>query len=302
MADTSSSQPVVLGTGLSGLVGSKIVELFSNKYTFENLDLTHPTRPIDITKFDQVLQASEASPAEVLLHFAAYTDVGKSWEQRDDKNGVAYQVNVVGTENMVKAAAETGKHLVHISTAYVFDGEKEGMYTEEDEMHPIEWYGQTKALAEEVVRKSKGSWTILRIDQPFRADPFAKMDVVHRVIDGLFKGTLPPQFTNHFVGPTFIEDFAQIIDWVITKKPKDLFHATSGEQWTDFDLATVIQETHKLPGKVERGDLENYLKQSTRPYQRNTALSTEKLAKIFPGQRHSIREAIAQVKFASATP
>jgi len=288
----------VLGTGLSGLVGSKIVELLSPALQFENMDLSHPTHPTDITQFDQVLAAVEASPATTLLHFAAYTDVSKAWEQRDDKTGPAYQVNVIGTQNMAEAAKQTGKHLVHISTAYVFDGEKEQPYTEEDPVQPIEWYGQTKAWAEEAVQNSGASWTILRIDQPFRSDPFARLDVVHRIIAGLQQGTLPPQFTNHWIGPTFVDDFATVVSWAITSKREGVFHASSGEKWTDFELASAIQELLKISGKVEKGDLSAYLAKSTRPYQRNTSMSTEKLRKELEAPQVTIREAIRRVTFA----
>lgn len=293
------SKPQVIGTGLSGLVGSKVVELLSDQYDFENIDLSHPTHPTDITKPDQVLRVLESSAAEVVLHFAAFTDVTKSWEQRGDKNGVAYQVNVVGTENIAKAAKKTGKHLIHISTAYVFDGTKEAPYTEEDQLAPIEWYGETKAIAEQVVQDSTDAWTILRIDQPFRSDPFNRPDVVHRIIEGILKGTLPPQFTNHYLGPTFVDDFAKVIAWASNTKERGIFHASAGEQWTDFDLATAVKETLNLPGKVEKGDLDAYLAKSHRPYARNTALSTEKLRKHLPEPQVTIREALRQVTFVS---
>lgn len=297
MPKKHSLQPRLIGTGLSGLVGSKVVELLQDEFQFENIDLTHPTHPTDITKLDQVQRVLAASDAEVVLHFAAFTDVTKSWEQRGDKNGVAYQVNVIGTENIVKAAAESGKHVVHISTAYVFDGKKAEPYTEEDSLHPIEWYGETKAIAEQVVQDSQASWTILRIDQPFRSDPFNRPDVVHRIIHGLLAGTLPPQFTNHYLGPTFVDDFAEVIRWVVKTKQTGIFHASAGEQWTDYDLATAVQKTLQLPGKVEKGDLDAYLAKSHRPYARNTALSTEKLRRLLPQPQLPIRDALRLVTF-----
>jgi dTDP-4-dehydrorhamnose reductase len=297
MTENTSLQ--VLGTGLTGLVASKVTELLNNGYEFENIDVNHPTQPTDITNFDQVLQRVSSSPAQILIHFAAYTDVGKSWEQRDDKTGPAYMVNVVGTQNLVKAVEQTGKHLIHISTAYIFDGEKEEPYTEEDAMHPIEWYGQTKAWAEEAVQSSSASWTILRIDQPFRSDFFPRLDVIHRIIDGLQKGTLPPQFTNHWVGPTFIDDFAQVIKWAVDTKTTGVFHASSGEKWTDYDLALAVQQQFQLPGEIGKGDLNEYLQKSNRPYQRNTSMSTEKLRAQLPNPQVSVREAIGRVQLSA---
>jgi len=290
-----NSLPTILGTGLSGLIGSKISDLYQDKYNFVNLDISHPTNPVDITHFDQVKRALDTE-AEYVLHCAAFTDVTKAWEQKDDTSGLAYKVNVLGTQNIVAACQQTGKHLLHISTAYVFDGEKEGLYSESDLTSPIEWYGQTKALAEEAVQASNGAWTILRIDQPFRSDPFPRKDLVHRVISGLENDSLPPLFINHFFGPTFIDDFAQVIDWVIRTKTTGLFHASSGEKWTDFEFGKAIQTALNLSGEVKPGKLEDYLKKSSRPYQRNTALDNSKLVTALDFELTPIREALRLVR------
>jgi dTDP-4-dehydrorhamnose reductase len=286
-----------LGTGLSGLVGSRLVKDFSQTYEFQNLDLSNPTNPTDITNFEQVKKAFSESEAKFVVHFAAFTDVTKAWEQRDDKNGVAYRVNVTGTENIVKAAAETGKHVIHISTAYVFNGEKEGMYQETDEMSPIEWYGQTKAWAEEKVMESDATWTILRIDQPFRSDPFPKIDIGHRIVAGLKAGTLYPQFTNHYFGPTFIDDFVKVVDWVARTGSTGIFNATAGEKWSDYNFAELIKEALRLESEVKKGDLNAYLKTLSRPYQKNTALDCSKLKKAVDFEMKKMDEAVKQIIF-----
>lgn len=163
---------------------------------------------------------------------------------------------------------------------------------------PIEWYGETKWLAEQAVTQSSDNWTILRIDQPFRSDPFPRLDLVHRIAKQLQEGTLPPQFTNHTFGPTFIDDFVKVIEWVVRTGTTGLFHATAGESWTDFEFAKMVQETHHLGGELKPGDVEAYLKTVSRPYQRNTALNTSKLTAVFDGKSSSIREAVGRVKFA----
>ena len=271
-------KPVVAVTGGKGLVGSRFITDFSEQYDFLHLDINDPVQPVDITKHDQVLAALENKGVSAIVHFAAYTDVTGAWKQTGDKNGVAYQVNVKGTETMAQAANDLGAHLINISTAYVFNGEKTELYTETDALSPIEWYGQTKAWAEEVVQSTANNWTILRIDQPFRPDEFPKADVVHRILAGLQAGTLYPQFTDHFFGPTFIPDFAKVIDWTIRTKATGLFHASSGEQWTDYDFARAVAQAHGIdPSVVKQGSLAEYLKTSERPYQKNTAMSVEKL-------------------------
>ena len=284
----------LLGTGLNGLIGSKFVADFSDKYNFDNLDIRSISRPVDITNEKQVLSVLTESAAQVVVHMAAYTDVTGAWQQTGDTNGACYVVNVKGTENLVKACAQTGKHLIYLSTAYVFDGEKKEMYVETDKTNPIEWYGKTKALAEEIIQNSSIDWTILRIDQPFKNDTAEKMDTLHRVIDGMKNNKLYPQFTDHHFGPTYINDFIKVIDFVIRQKITGLYHASSGESWTDFEFAKLINETLNLNFDLKEGSLAKYLETSNRPYQKNTALNIDKLGNVLDFKLKTVKEAIKE--------
>jgi dTDP-4-dehydrorhamnose reductase len=290
-----NKQPLI-ATGLNGLVGSKFTTDFAESYSFDRMDISDKENPVDITNLEQVREVFKNSSAKFVLHLAAFTNVNAAWEQSGDKEGLAYQVNVEGTKNIVKACKEFDKHLIHISTAYVFDGKKEEMYLEDDKLNPIEWYGQTKADAEEVVKTSDIDWTVLRIDQPFRSDEVLRVDTAHRIISSINEGNLYPQFTDHYFGPTFIDDFAKVIDWVIRTKASGLYNATSGEMWTDFDFATLINETLNLGGEIKPGKLEDYLKTISRPYQRNTALDSSKLIGELDFKLTPIKEAIKLVK------
>jgi len=283
----------ILGTGLSGLVGSKVVQLYSNKYNFQNIDLTVG---VDITDFAAVHDFISKSSAPVIIHMAAFTDATKAWEQTGDTSGVCYKVNVVGTENIAKVARETGKHLIHVSTAFVFDGNKDTMYVEEDPVSPIEWYGVTKAKAEEVVQKIGGSWTIFRIDQPFRSDPFAKQDTAHKMAENLKKQDFRP-FGDHWFAPTIIEDFAQVLDWGIENKPQGIFHATCNEKVSDYQYANMIAKALHVEREIVPGSLLEYLKTTSRPYQKNTALSSEKLLKASSMKFLSLADAIPTITF-----
>ena len=286
----------ILGTGLNGLVGSKFVSDFSDRYLFDNLDLRDKQRPVDITQQQQVESVIAQSAAKFLIHFAAFTNVTAAFAQSGDKNGLCYQVNVVGTKNIAQACQKFNKHLIHISTAYVFNGEKEGLYTEQDPLSPIEWYGQTKAWAEEVVQSTPGlTWTILRIDQPFRSDPFAKLDVAWKLIEGMRAGKIYPQFTDHYFGPTYIDDFAKVLDAVVRLNFTGLYHATSGEQWTDLDFARSLAQQLHIDYQVEAGSLAKYLETSQRPYQKNTALSVDKLKSVLDFSLTPITTAMSHI-------
>jgi len=298
MTFTQNKLPI-LTTGLSGLVGSTFSAAFDDRYSFENLDISHPTQPVDITNYQQVLTQLQASSAEVIIHLAAFTDVTAAWEQKDDKNGLAYRVNVLGTENIAKAAKETGKHVIHISTAFVFDGTKDGFYTEEDQTNPIEWYGYTKAQAEEAVSTicDSQAWTIFRIDFPFRREPSPRLDIVRKNIQSMQKSY--PLFQDHYFGPTYLDDFAKILDWAVqadeSGRPSGIFNASSGEKWSDFQLGQALKKTFNLPYEVKSGSLTDYLKTTVRPYQRNTAMDISKLKSALPFTLTPIESALQEI-------
>ncbi len=295
-----STKSPLITTGLSGLVGSTFRDAFSDSYDFVNLDVSHPTQPVDITSYSDVANAISSSSAKAIVHLAAFTDVTAAWNQTGDTSGIAYKVNVLGTQNIARAAKEFGKHLIHISTAFVFDGTKEGLYTEQDAMNPIEWYGTTKAKAEEMVVNEceAGYWTILRIDFPFRSQPSPRPDIVRKNIEGMHKGY--PLFSDHFFGPTYLDDFAKVLDWTVqtagSTHSSGLLHASSGEQWSDFQLAQALIKTHGLALEAKPGSLAEYLKTTQRPYQKNTAMDISKLKSVLPFELKTIEEALKLVQ------
>ena len=291
----SSSKIPLITTGLSGLVGSTFRDAYSDAYEMTNLDITHPTQPVDITSYDQVSQAIGNHPAQTIIHLAAFTNVTAAFDQTNDEDGIAYKVNVLGTENVARAAKESGKHLIHISTAFVFDGTKDTLYTENDPTNPIEWYGKTKALAEEVVAQimPDNDWSILRIDFPFRSQPSPRPDIARKNIQALKNGY--PLFTDHFFGPTYLDDFSRVLDFFVTSKTAGLYNCSSGEKWSDYELGQALINTLDLPYTAKTGKLDDYLKTLSRPYQRNTAMDTTKLTKILPFTQKSIEESLSTI-------
>ena len=110
----------IIGTGLSGLVGSRIVEL-SPQHQFTDLSLD---TGCDILKPETLEDIFKTNSAEVVLHLAAFTNTNADPSQAE----LCRQINVVGTQNIVNLCQKYGKHLIHISTDFVFDGSKAGQY------------------------------------------------------------------------------------------------------------------------------------------------------------------------------
>lgn len=107
-----------------------------------------PRRELDVTDPESVQRALERHQPKVFLHAAAYTDVARAEQEREQ----CWAVNVGGTRNVVRALQGSGVFLVHISTDYVFWGDR-GNYREDDPVGPVRnYYALSKLVAEEVVR------------------------------------------------------------------------------------------------------------------------------------------------------
>ncbi len=271
----------ILGTGLRGLVGSRIVELLKDGYEFEVSD-------IDITDRHRVLEGIKNSDAQVVLHLAAKTDVDgceedkkrdieilryKDIERQEKEWGdkkTAWAVNVVGTENIADACQVSNKKLIYISTDFVFDGTNppDNGYSEEDTPDPINWYGKTKYEGEKIVQELPTSWLIVRIAYPYRGK-FEKLDFFRAILNRLQKGEKVIAVTDHIFTPTFIDDIAFAIDCLIRKKEKGLFHVVGSQALSPFEAAVVIAKVfgydQKAISKTTR--LEFFKNRSPRPFQ-----------------------------------
>src|SRR3989338_7139450 len=141
----------ILVTGAGGLVGSRFCEL--SKYKD---NLVCPTKEeLDITDKKSVERYKDF---DLVINFAAYTNVSEGEKQRGDKTGLCWKVNVEGVRNLLSIT----QNLIQISTDLVFAGVS-GPYKEselaETDSDKVTWYGFTKAEAERLVRE-KG--TIVR--------------------------------------------------------------------------------------------------------------------------------------------
>lgn len=271
-----SMKTSVLSTGLTGLVGSRVVELLSDEFEFADLSLENG---VDITNFDQVMENFNNSNAEVVLHMAAKTDVDAC---EDDKiygeEGGAWVVNVIGTQNIVEAAKKCGKRVIYISTDFVFDGSKE-YYSEGDSPNPINWYGYTKYEGERIVGNSSINYCIVRLAYPYRSFFPQKLDFVRRIMEKIKKGEKVYALTDHIFTPTFIDDIARVLRILLKKDTRDVFHAVGTSSLTPYKAIEIIMDVFKLKGQIEKITREEYFRnRAFRPFK--LALKNDKITKL----------------------
>jgi dTDP-4-dehydrorhamnose reductase len=290
MMEPTIMKPLMV-TGLSGMVGTRFKALFEDKYAFENLDLTNGVDITNAASVEAVIQKSEAS---ILIHLAAFTNVTAAYEQQDDENGSCYKVNVTGTKNIAEACDKYHKYLIHVSTDFVFDGTKDEPYIETDIPHPIEWYGETKFKAEQIIQQIMSHFVILRMAYPYQAKPI-RPDFLNNLRTKLMAETLPPQFTDHTITPTFVDDVAKIFDYCVSFRPTGIYHMVGSSSHTDFELANLVKAEWQLESPIKPGLLVEYLKTVKRPYQQTMKVSNQKLIHDFGIKMMSFPEGIRSI-------
>lgn len=254
----------IITTGRPGFVGSRIAQLIPHRLSPVDLDITTGQ---DITDPDVVNRTITGAKGDTVLHLAALADVGKAETQRGDMEGSFMVVNAIGTRNVANACAYAGKRMLLVSTDYVFRGDRPGRYTEASRRSNVTlgWYAETKRRAEEIVEEvamERGlEYTIMRIAFPYRARFDAKSDIVRRMQTGLRDGTLPPQFTDHIITPTFIDDIAHVVDETARNRPSGIIHVVGSTSLSPYELAREVAEASGMnPDSVRQSSLVDYLR------------------------------------------
>ena len=215
-------------TGSAGLVGSRFVELFSSDYDF----LTPEIGELSILDYKSLDDFFKRSKFSAVVNFAAFTDVSAAENERDNKEGNCFKVNVVGVENLAKLCKKYKRFLIHISTDMVFPGSKDypGPYSEdsvpESDSERLTWYGFTKAEAERVIESILGKdAAILRIIYPVRAKFEGKLDYLRKPLKLFDEGKLYPMFNDQQVSIAFIDEVSEAIDVILKEGIRGVFHA-----------------------------------------------------------------------------
>ena len=143
----------ILVTGTKGQVGHALMHELTDH---ELIGLAR--QDCDLTNLDQIRWIIDHHQPELIINPGAYTKV----DQAEDEPELAFKINRDAPKVMAEKAREYNIPLIHFSTDYVFDGEKEGAYVEDDLTRPLGVYGQSKCAGEEVVQEVGGLTYIFR--------------------------------------------------------------------------------------------------------------------------------------------
>lgn len=256
----------VLVTGAKGQLGMDIIKILKNNPDYTIFEGDHSN--LDITNYENVRIVLTDFNPDWIIHTAAWTNVDAAESEKDQ----AYFVNVIGTENLVKIAETINTKFIYISTDYVFDGSGDKPYEVNDYPHPINYYGTTKYLGEEVVKNNLSKYFIVRISWVFGLNGNNFVKTMLRL--GKEKESLNI-VCDQIGSPTYTKDLAYLLSEMIKTDKYGIYHATNEGYCSWYQFAAEIFTLSDIKIKINPIKTSDYKTMALRPL--NSRLSKESL-------------------------
>ncbi|MEK6777243.1 MAG: dTDP-4-dehydrorhamnose reductase [bacterium] len=217
--------------GNKGMLGRDLLSRMESSFSCVAADIEE----LDITKREEVLQWIGEVRPEILINAAAYTDVDGCETSPD----LAMQVNGHAVGYLAEGCARFGAGMVHISTDFVFDGGKEGPYTEEDRPNPISVYGSSKLLGEKEMAEQLDRFLIVRTSWLFGHGGKNFVEAILK--QAQVKSSL--KVVHDQVGsPTYVPDLSRAIIRLLAAGAAGIVHVSNSGKCSWFEFAGKIME------------------------------------------------------------
>ena len=255
----------ILVTGSTGQLGSDVVkELLKRGYS----TLSPNRSEFNLCSEDSIRNYILNSNCEAIVHCAAYTQVDKAEDEKD----LCIKINATATKHIVKCAKILDIPMIYISTDYVFDGTKDGEYTENDETNPINIYGESKLAGEKYVQEILDKYYIVRTSWVFNINGKNFIETMLR----LSKTNNQLSIVNDQIGsPTYTRDLSRLLVDMLETNKYGLYHATNEGYCSWYEFANTIFKLANINIDIKEINSNEYASRAKRPL--NSKLSKDKL-------------------------
>jgi len=259
--------------GADGQLGTDIYTYFKKKelevigLTIEDMDVC------DINACNKVLL--KISP-DLIINTAAFHNV----DLCEDETLSSFRVNVLGVKNLAKICLDLGTPLVHFSTDYVFGGEKNTPYTEDDCPRPISLYGASKLAGEHIIRYVLSKYYLVRLCGLYgHTGPCGKgSNFVELMVELAKEGKNIKVVDDQVLTPTSTKDVVKKLYELIDTGKYGLYHMTNTGSCNWYEFACEIFKLAGLSPDVSPTTSEEFGAKAKRP--RYSVLDNVNLRKI----------------------
>ena len=281
----------ILVTGSKGQLGSelKVLAEANKKYSFIFVDVDD----VDITDKEAVIRFFNSNNFDYCINSAAYTAVDKA--EVDNEN--SEKVNAIGPKNLAEACKLSNTIFIHVSTDFVFDGNKNVQYSEDDETNPINVYGETKLKGELLITEVMEEYFILRTSWLYSTfgNNFVKtMQRLGREKDNL--GIIVDQIGT----PTYARDLAKAIMTIVDKQSTSYgtYHYSNEGVASWYDFAKAIFQYSNIEVELNPIPTSQYPTPAKRPSfsVMDKSKIKENIKIIIPHWTDSLKECISLLK------
>lgn len=256
----------ILVVGANGQLGNCIQKLapkYKGKYIFRFTD----SETLDVTDEDNVYEVFDTFKPDYCINASAYTAVDLA--EKEEKK--AFAINAYGVENLATACQKHHSFFIHVSTDYVFNGETNISYDEDNFTQPMGVYGKSKLAGEELALENckktiilRTSWLYSEFNKNFvktMLNLFAQKDELNIVGD-------------QYGQPTNANDLAEAIMTIIDAPVKKvgIYHFSNYSETTWFHFAEKIAEFSKSEIQLKKITTEEYPTPAKRPKRSTMAL------------------------------
>lgn len=219
----------VVVTGANGQLGQEVVKQLSQRYevhgfSHESLDVTDRIR---VRSFIQNIRP------DVIIHTAAYTAVDQAEDEREE----AERVNVQGTHHIASIARDIDAVCCYMSTDYVFNGRTSQPYNEGDQPDPINHYGLTKYVGEQIVRAMCRKYFVIRTSWLYG---LFGANFVLKMLELAARGQVIQVVDDQVGCPTYVPDLVKFMAELIATDRYGVYHASNAGSCSWYEFACEI--------------------------------------------------------------
>ena len=254
------------------LILGKNVKIVAADHHKNPHNYSFPYLSLDITEKNRCIQKILNINPDIIILTAAMTNVDKCELEKE----LALKVNTAGTKNVIEACEKTDAKLVFLSTDFVFDGEKKASYTEKDMPNPLNYYGETKLLAEKEIKNSALDYLICRTAVLYGANS-TKLNFITWIIKSLQEKNPISIVTNQINSPTYVENLAEIIWELIQNEASGIFHTAGDRAYNRYEMAVMCAKFFDLDKRLIT-PVRDFKQVATRPF--NAGLDVSKLKRF----------------------